>query len=571
MNEASTFDRLVRGLSREERRDLLTRIRGTAEVSDEPMFRPETVREPPVDYSARYRELNPLSRLVILIRRIFSGKPRDELVKELVLKTLARRIELGNPGLVSYSRRVFLGRMLEELKSLRDAARFIYDLLDRTIEKDKGAFYAFLASLELEEQHQRLLSGTDPFQYAQTNSLAGEPEVRAAVWAAYDEILSSIPEDSRRRMYADVRSLTFLKRVAGFLYDRLFACFEEGPAGIPESPFVSARELVSELADGLYSMASPPSLKLMESLLVFQMRDDMENPDFDAEGALKSQLDRIEEALSRIRAFNARVPLYGILRLVLEDPNYRPRELAGGEDWFAIFKGFWKDRIEKQLGFYATERRMQDLQTDIAGFLGSQEAVLFGHISEEGRDGAPPVRLEKALAFLYAFYERLFVPEMNRSLKVLLIEGEFYKKDNRVEYTDAYNELLQIPDALSALDDRLGPGGDLGSAWSQAREELVSLPLKRRKIQSALQAANGEAEALLNRSREAMKRMQAILKGLLKGEAGGRYDSLSNLSYIEGKGNKEFLRNLDSIKNRLERTVHFLDELERLGVLRDTP
>lgn len=67
-----------------------------------------------------------------------------------------------------------------------------------------------------------------------------------------------------------------------------------------------------------------------------------------------------------------------------------------------------------------------------------------------------------------------------------------------------------------------------------------------------------------------MKRMRAVLNGLLKGEAGGRYDSLSNLSYIEGKGNKEFLRNLDSIKNRLDRTIHFLDELERLGAQRES-
>jgi hypothetical protein len=316
-------------------------------------------------------------------------------------------------------------------------------------------------------------------------------------------------------------------------------------------------------------MASPPSLKLMESLLVFQMREEMENPDFDAETALKTQLARVEEALSRIRSFNARVPLHEILRVVMEDPNYRPRELAGGEDWFAIYKAFWKERIERQLALYGTARKMQDLQSDIAGFLGQAVPVRFEHISEEGREGSPPVRLEKALGFLSAFYERLFVPEMNRTLKILLIEGEFYKKDNRVEYTDAYNELLQIPEALSGLDDRLGPGGDLGSAWGQAREELVSLPLKRRKVQAALQAANEEAEALLNRSREAMKRMQAILKGLLKGEAGGRYDSLSNLSYIEGKGNKEFLRNLDSIKNRLERAVHFLDELEKLGMTRE--
>ena len=133
---------------------------------------------------------------------------------------------------------------------------------------------------------------------------------------------------------------------------------------------------------------------------MFQMRDEIENPEFDAEAALKSQLARVEESLSQIRMFNARVPLNGILRLVFEDPNYRPRELAGGEDWYAIFKGFWKDRIDRQLALYAAERRLQDLESDIAGFLGTKERVRFSHISEEGGDGTPPVKLERALAFL---------------------------------------------------------------------------------------------------------------------------------------------------------------------------
>jgi len=569
MTESSTFDRLVSRLSDEERRDLLTRIRNNSAVSEEPLFRPEAVAEPPIDYEARYKELNPLARLVILVRKIFTGRSRDDLVKEIVLKGISRRIELSSPGLVSFTRRVFQERMLEELRSLKDAARFFYELLDRTIEKERSAFYAFLASLELEESNQRLLNETNPFLVSQINSLATEPEIRSAVLASYEEILSSITDENRRKMYGNVRSLTFLKRLAGFLYDRLFSCFEESPIGTLESPFVTAREQMADLADALYSMAAPPSLKLMESLLVFQMRDEMENPDFDAEDAMKSQIVRVEEALSRIRMFNTRVPLYSILRLVLEDPNYRPRELAGGEDWFAIYKSFWKDRIDKQLQLYSVERRLQDLEADITGFLGSPELGHFSFISETGKEGIPPIRLEKALAFLSAFYERLFVPEMNRSLKILLIEGEYYKKENRVEYTDAYNELLQIPEVLSVLDKRLGPEGDMGIAYAQARGELVSLPIKRRKIQSALQAANTEAENLLNRTTGAMKRMQLILQGLLKAEAGSKYDSLSNLSFIEGKANKEYLRSLDSIKNKLERTMFFLDELEKLGVLRE--
>ncbi len=258
MSESSTFDRLVSRLSDEERRDLLTRIRSNAEVSEEPLFRPEAVAEPAVDYAVRYRELNPLSRFVIIIRKIFTGRSRDDLVKDIILKGIARKIELGGPGLVSHTRRVFLERMLDELRSLKDAARFFYDVLDRTIEKDKGAFFAFLASLELEEANQRLLTETNPFTYSQTNSLATEPEVRSAVLSAFEDIMASLPEESRRRMYVNVRSLTFLKRLAGFLYDRLFSCFDPTAAGTMESPFVTVREHMADLADVLYSMASPP-------------------------------------------------------------------------------------------------------------------------------------------------------------------------------------------------------------------------------------------------------------------------------------------------------------------------
>jgi hypothetical protein len=569
MTESSTFDRLASELSTEERRDLLERIQGSSVISDEPFFRLEAVAEAPVDYAARYRELNPFVRFVIFLRRLFTGRSRDDLVKDIILKAVWRHVELGSPGLISYSRRVFLERMLDELKTLRDSARFFYDLLDRTIEKDRSAFYAFLASMELEEAHQKLLMETDPFQYARTNSLATEPEIRAAVTSAFESVISTISEDSRRRMYMDVRSLTFLKRIAAFLYDRLFACFEEGPTGGLESPFVTARDQMVELADALYSMASPPSVKLMESLLVFLLRDEMEKPDFDAEQALKIQLAQAEGALSAIRIFNARVPLYTMLRLVLEDPNYRPRELAGGEDWFAIYKNFWKDRMDKQLQLYSVERRLQDLQSNIAGFLGTSNIPHFSYISEEGKDGSPPIRLERALGFLLSFYEKVFIPEMNRPLKLLLIEGEFYRKDNRVEYTDAYNEMLQIADGIAALDKRMGPGGDLGTPYVQARSELVALPIKRRKVQSALQAANNETEVFLRRAREAMGKLHLILKGVLKAEAGGKYDSISNLSFIEGKANKEYLRNLDSVKTKLERTISFLGELEKLGVLKE--
>ena len=61
-----------------------------------------------------------------------------------------------------------------------------------------------------------------------------------------------------------------------------------------------------------------------------------------------------------------------------------------------------------------------------------------------------------------------------------------------------------------------------------------------------------------------MRTMVDILRGFLKGEAGGRYDSLANLSYIDGKSNKDFQRSLDRAKDRCERAMGLLSELSGL-------
>jgi hypothetical protein len=63
--------------------------------------------------------------------------------------------------------------------------------------------------------------------------------------------------------------------------------------------------------------------------------------------------------------------------------------------------------------------------------------------------------------------------------------------------------------------------------------------------------------------------MFSLLQGFLKGEAGGRYDSLANLAYLDGKANKEFLRSLDRAKDRCEKALGLLAELSGLEFSRD--
>lgn len=229
MAEQSTFDQLVASLSVRERRELLERIRRGAAVSADPLFSEELFAGGgKVDYEARAGELGLLARLLLFFRRLLSGRSSEEILSSDELRGIARTIEVRSPGLIDHRRALLLEGFLEQLRRLRDSARFFSDILTRSFEKDRGAFVAFLASIELPELHARLLEEADPFAYSQKNSQASESEVRTAVLGAFEDCLDAFTDDKRRAMYRDLRSLLFLRRLGGFLYERLIGLWKPG-------------------------------------------------------------------------------------------------------------------------------------------------------------------------------------------------------------------------------------------------------------------------------------------------------------------------------------------------------
>ena len=219
-------------------------------------------------------------------------------------------------------------------------------------------------------------------------------------------------------MYQDLRSVLFLKRLSGFLFDRLIGTFKEGagPEGQPAASFFDARDLLLDLGDILFSMSEPPSTALVEAIFVFADREEMGKRGSDAAAVIGADMAKAEAALGRIRSFNSFVPLGDLLRLVSGDPAYLPRELPGGEDWLALFKAFWRERIESSLDEWRTEHRSRQLVEEISSFVGNPGPAGFASISGEEGDGAPPIRLATALAFLDAFYRGPFLRELTRPI-----------------------------------------------------------------------------------------------------------------------------------------------------------
>jgi len=565
MGETSAFETLVLELNADERNALLDRLTRASSVSREPLSPATDAPAEQSDYAALYSGLGFFLKIFIALKSMVTGVSRETLVKERVVRKVGHGVESAYPGLYDSRRKVLLEPFRRELASLRGASRYFYELLDRTLEKSRAPFFAFLGSLQFERVHEELSTDADPFVFAERNALAGDADVRTAVNAAFESALAHIDEDSRRAMLRDVRNLHALKKLSGFLFDRLIGGYQGSQSGRKELSLYAVSEQMDELSTILASL-DPPSPKLMEAILAFSMGEDLGSTDFDLEEAVARELAAAEKALGVIRAFNATVPMAALVRLAFDDPNRPVGRMAGGEDWFALFKAYWKERIDRRFQRWSAERRVAQLEAEVRLLVGANPPSMLEYVSQAGAENVPPVRFALALRLLEAFYQQVFLRDINRVLKVVLLEGEFYKRDNRVDFTDSYNAILQTGDALKLLDRRVSPDGELGAAWHYAKTELIPLQIKKRKVESAVLAADTEAEAIIRKATDAMSRMQLIIRGILAGEARGRYDSLSNLSRMEGKANKDFLKALEQAKDKFEKAVYLLGELSRAAL-----
>lgn len=559
MDQLPVFDLLAAQLSSGERRELLERIMHSMPISQEPLFPPDALPLRQAPAAEALAERGFLARLILFFRRLFSGKTDEELVRDDRLKEIASQIEARHPGLVDRRREVLLEGFASQLRSLRDAARFFQDLLARSVDQEKGAFVSFLISIELPDIYARLAIETDPWPRVEAG-LSLEM-ARAASLEAWEDIQRSLTEEKRRILYADLRGLLFLRRLSGFLFDRLLAFWRPASSGVFEASFGQTRELLAELCDLLFSLSTPPSKELLEALFMLAEREAGAQSDEAVEKAVSADLAGGVGALQAIRSFNTRVPLGSLLRLVSGDPDLVPRDLPGGEDWFAIFRSYWKDKIESRVEACREEAKGRELAQEILSFLGGAGLPLLPHLAREGKPGSPPMRHELALAFLLGFARGPFLRELNRPFKILLVDGEFYRKDNLVEFTDAYNYFLHLDESVTALDLRLSPEGEIGHAWTQVSGEMVSLPVKRRKLDGIRRGGEEEAEGIIRGAGGAFLSMSRILQGILKGEAGGRYDSLQNLSFLDGRSNRDFLRSLDAARGLCEKALGILEDV----------
>ena len=141
------------------------------------------------------------------------------------------------------------------------------------------------------------------------------------------------------------------------------------------------------------------------------------------------------------------------------------------------------------------------------------------------------------LGFISAFYDEVY-PEYAKLLKILMVEGVFYQKENLVELTDVCAELDKQRLALNKFKTSLAPEGEGGIMFENLMNENLLNPRDKAKLDSLIKSLETDAALILAQWCSSSRSVELILKGIITGARNSRYDTLSNLSTIQGRLHK---------------------------------
>lgn len=513
----------------------------------------------PVNLEREYSAFSLFQRILVFLRSVFSQLNRLEIVEDLVMRRLAREVEEQYPGLYSYQTGTLNPAFLEEIKKLTASMKILSVPISRLTQEKREELFGLLLHQELPELAARIDERCRPERINDSVQGAGEKELLREMLNQLDDLFEELSPEERARLREDARALNLLNDLIYFPFETIKGRFNTSKGeGCAASEI---KEQLKALTALFQSMNSPFSTGLLESLYLVTGAENEDVSPRELVDRLAAYMKEAQQYISLLRNFYRSIPLYNLARLSAGKVNLFLRPVASGDQWRSNCTSFYRKRFRKAAQRMLIGREFDTILQEAKELLQVGSILKLPYYRREDHDQEILFRYESSAAFLLRYVELLFSIKLNPPLKQVLIDGEFYKEQNSEDYSEAYNGLQLLADGLREVSEYLSPQGEGGRKLSSIAAEIAPAASRRRKAAQVAAAADEKILARLKQGRELLELLSAVLKGILYGEKGGRFDTLSNLGYIGGRSNQQLLTALKSCSLSIEGALKVLTTL----------
>lgn len=563
-NNQDIFERLVVSLDSGERKDLLQKLAEIGETQQN-----ADLSKNPYNAVLEGKQKKPqesylkepfIIRIWFKIKSFFVSIPAQELYAAALVSNLGRTLSKDWSMYIDVSSRQYTATFADRITELRTIQKFLSTLLTE-YQNDKGKFYVLLGTLLIEESSALISAAVNPFDATIVGS--STHNVRSSFLRKIEDAFSSIPELDRSKMLSASKSVEWMKSFCELPLDRIIDNFDSSLSIHRTCPIGLIANELKKVAQVLAS-AKRINFFVLETLFLFSKHNEIDQEKLNLEKECSVFINQASIYLTGIRNFKNTVPLADFIRFSIGDISWEIQPSSGGEDWFGYFKLAWKAQFEEHWNKWNSLQQSQSLELRIIDLFKGKSAPPLVSIPWKEMWVPLPFRRELSISFLKGFFQFLYPSLIMRPLKIILIEGEFYKRDDLIEYTDAFNSLEYGLENIESFEARLSEKGDIGVGFNLLyREKMVTVQAKTR-LENLMLTANADAEQIISKVTQSFK----ILINLLGKITGQKKESLvgvlANYSAIQGRLNEQFRKELIVARQKIIDSQAILDEADHI-------
>ena len=558
-NNRTAFDRLVSGLSAQDRTEMLRRLNGEGLASVRLVETEDETSEKNVSLHYKFQTLPFYQKFIIKLRAIFSGKSSERIYNEDVLMSIAKRVSREHPGLINCRLYYLDGIFYEHLRELKAAADFFKPYF-APIDSSPGEFYVFLSSFISPEISDTINSEADPF------SLSFDTEPTAAekdkLLKNLDNVFSNMDGMAKANLYTAVKSVSWLRQFSVLPFIHFSAQFTNIFGTSYTCPYSNAQadyEYFSSVFSNIHSVSS----EVLEALFFFMHKNEFaQNPHSqDLERSVKEFMAGANTKLSAIQMFITAVPVIKLGKIINHDYDWQPGNIDGVEAWFPKFRAQWRDIIEIRWKEWLKERK----KSLIASTLHEDfDLISFPEIKYH-----PWTNLWSKVHFnceLTGGFMSWFSQEKYHDILIylndIILEGIFNGPQNRAEYTTGFNLFQQANQKMADLLVMLSPGGDYGAKFAEWSKAPVGTLQAQNQIRATVSQIESEIRGIVKDFTTGTSVLVKFLSKLYSSEPKRALEVLQNFSSIKGRGNREWRDNLEKAYIDLSKCIFYISEVE---------
>ena len=563
--QCSTFDKLVDSLSTEEAQIMLSNIADSMKMSVD--IQTDSQLEPllmggQITAETRLSDEPFFIRFFLRLKSFFKSMPIETIYEEELIRRIGRDLQRNYKQYINVKTDVFTDSFYDLLRELRKTQLFFTSLLS-AYDSDKGNFYLLASSFVAPDVYSKLMYNTDPFSAAA--GADATTNLRADFLKKIDDTFSLMTADYKTAMYQAANAIEWMRHFCDLAIDKAVLRFmPDSSTAHTCSVYLIADEL--EMLASVLGASKPIPDVVLQTLFLLSKQDKLNDKQLNLAQESVEFISQASHALEAIKGFSVKIPILNLARYASRTIHWQAQPLEAGENWFQLFKAAWKKRFNERWQLWAAEQKRLHLKQDMLTLLKQDHLVSLRYKPWQDSWLLLHFRREFSLSFLASFFSTLYPETLQPVLKTLLMEGNFYRRENLSEYTNAFTVLEKQYSSIAIFESRLSPEGEIGAAFIQLSERTTATLKSKNGLETLMKNTETDAKQIIASSQSAFKTLIALLNGFIEGNKNSIYAPLLNWTIIQGPHNIEFRAKVENVKNILQKTVVLLSEAEKIEV-----